>query len=131
MYAEAHLKYIQTITKPNKKRKEQENKIKEANKNYVTKEEIIKKLEELEKKLFSKKIDTLTKEEISEYKNKIREIRIKITYESHKMCCCKNKKHGHKLWHRDFNSAKNILKVMEKKLKQENLGIFEKPKIIK
>ena len=36
--------------------------------------------------------------------------KLRVEYECYKLCCCKNKECGHKLWHRDTNAAINMIK---------------------
>ena len=69
----------------------------------------------------------LSKKEISKTKNEIK----KYLSVCHKLCCCKNKSHGHKLWSRNMNSANCILYVGQKRIlnvKESDLGNFSRPK---
>jgi hypothetical protein len=52
--------------------------------------------------------------------------KLKVEYECYKLCCCKNKECGHKLWHRDMNAAINMITIMTRTLTKKPLGIFEK-----
>jgi hypothetical protein len=52
--------------------------------------------------------------------------KLRVEYECYKLCCCKNKECGHKLWHRDINAAINMITIMTRTLTKKPLGAFEK-----
>jgi hypothetical protein len=54
--------------------------------------------------------------------------KLRVEYECYKLCCCKNKECGHKLWHRDINAAINMITIMTRTLTNKPLGAFEKKK---
>ena len=64
--------------------------------------------------------------------NKIEIQKTEVNYENYKLCYCSNNNihqsnfDVHKIWNRDYNASKNILQVMVKKVKGENLSLFSK-----
>ncbi len=114
-----HTKVIEDIN--NKKIKKEEDKKKEYD-TYKTK------MERIEE---GKKLRTEIKEETNIKTKKEKEKRmteLKVEYQCYKLCCCKNKECGHKLWHRDINAAKNMITIMIRQLTNKPLGVFEKKK---
>ena len=50
-----------------------------------------------------------------------------MEFPSYKLLCCTEQQKGkNKLWQRDNNAAKNILKIMCLKLTGKDLGVFKK-----
>ena len=81
---------------------------------------------------------TITKKFKGENGDKINK-QVDIICENYSLCHCKNGIHQtdksvsdvHKIWNRDYNASKNILKVMSKKLAGSKLGIYTRKKLKK
>src|SRR5436305_6827301 len=84
-----HTKVIQDISK--KEEKEEKEK-KEKNNEYNTKMERIEKGKRLRREIKEEK----NKKERIKKEKELKEL--KVEYECYKLCCCKNKECGHKLW---------------------------------
>ena len=138
------VEYIKVVEKPKQRDLINEQKIKELGlcaktMRIILKSEKARKAEELiesikvenlkEKMLSPNKSDMDESETVdvfSETKNKYEKELEKLKKSSHKLCHCKNENHSNKLWQRNFNSAKNIMNVMIKKVKGEDLGKFSR-----
>lgn len=118
-----HIKVIQDISKKKEAKEEKEKERHKGDMNYMTLTERI---------IRGKYLRKCIKNEKNNEKREILEDELKglrVEYECYKLCCCKNKECGHKLWHRDNNSPINIRHVMELKLTQKSLGKFERDRI--
>lgn len=76
-------------------------------------------------KLMGKEEIKRDKKELEILKKRIKELRVE--YKSYRMCCCNNKDvHGTKVFHRDYNGAKNIMYVMIQKVTGKEIGKFSR-----
>jgi len=114
-----HSKVIEDI---NKKKQSVELKKAQTDVSYVTKMDRIKKGREIKCELK----ENMTKKKRETKEKELRSLAVEK--ECYKLCCCKNKKCGHKLWHRDVNAPINMMTIMRRKLTEQQMGVFEKTK---
>jgi hypothetical protein len=110
-----HSKVIEDI---NKNKIKQEQKKKDEDETYITRMQRISDGRRLKTEI---KLGGRLKN-----KNEKELAKLKVEYECYKLCCCKNKECGHKLWHRDINAAINMITIMIRALTKKPLGAFEK-----
>lgn len=72
-----------------------------------------------------------TGEKLPNGKEKRKRVEVVKEVQSHRLCSCNHESHqaspgSHKLWNRDYNAARNILSVMQKKLLSIPLGEFKR-----
>jgi hypothetical protein len=111
-----HPNVIEDISK---KKVQIEQRKKEEDKSYVTRMERIERGRVLKKEIETEKRERVRKKKEKELKG------LKIERECYKLCCCKNKECGHKLWHRDINAPINMVTIMTRTLTEKPLGVFE------